>query len=134
MTTRPSFPKNISTVFEEKPIGISTNRINVFNDTIAEEIFSTNGWYLIPPASTARIIKIIRLPVLIHDNDLSVADLTTFGSYTERRLDKSTTWSIDTGIKITRVVDPGGPANIDVQTRTIQLFGEIKTYTIERER
>jgi len=70
---------------------------------------------------------------LVHYNDIDVTNLSTFNSYTERRLDKSTTWDIDTDIKVLRVVDPDDPSKINGQTPIVQNFGKgINSYNISR--
>lgn len=130
---QPGYPRNEANTVDMAAVTIPTNSLKVFNDSAGKEIVPTGGWYLVPPGAKARIVKTLRTPTLLHRIDNDVANLTTFSSYAERSLDKSTTWNIDTSLRVTRVIDPGDTSKISSQTQVVQNYGNgIQSYTISR--
>ena len=111
---------------------VLTESVKVYNDTAGREILPTSGWYQIPPNTSIRVVKAIRMPVLNHFNDTEVGNQDSFTSYAARNYDKSTTWVIDTDLEIDRVI-AGSVADIPNATPTTESIGlGSRNYTISR--
>jgi len=126
------FPKNVvsSTAID---INVNTESMSVYNATLGQFVLPVSGWYSIPPETDVTITKKTRLPVLIHYSDTELADLGSFSSYSTKKLDKSTTYNIDTDLTINRVIDTGDIADVDNSTISVSLVGSgIYTNTISR--
>jgi hypothetical protein len=102
---------------------LNTEELTVVNSTLGQGILPVGGWYRVPPKTAISIIKKVRLPVLNHFYDNELANLGTFSSYSEKKLDKSTTWKIDTDLAITRVIDPGNIQEVNNVTPSISMAG-----------
>jgi hypothetical protein len=102
---------------------LNTEELTVVNSTLGQDILPVGGWYRVPPKTAISIVKIVRLPVLNHFYDNALANLGTFSSYNEKKLDKSTTWKIDTDLTITRVIDPGDIQEVNNVTPSISMAG-----------
>ena len=128
----PGYPLN--DVFSTSvPSVVFTNEIVVFNATLGTPIFPIDGWYRIPPLTSVQVSKKVLLPVLTHYTDIELLNLGTFASYTLKRLDLSTTWSLDTDLTFTRVIDPGDIALVGNVTPSISVAGNgIYQHTIAR--
>ena len=125
------YPRNESTYISTN-LNMQTERISVFNDSIGQEIMPISGWYRIPPKTNIKIVKSVRTPSILHSTDSEVAQA-DFSSYTEKKLDSSTSWNIDTNIEITRAIDPGSVDQLSNVTQYTETFGSgIEVYTISR--
>jgi len=102
---------------------INTESMTVINATLGQAILPIGGWYRVPPKTDITITKKVRLPVLTHYTDNELADLGNFSSYSTKRLDKTTTWKIDTDVTITRVIDPGNIQDVNNVTASISTAG-----------
>jgi hypothetical protein len=102
---------------------LNTEELTVVNSTLGQDILPVGGWYRVPPKTAVSIVKKVRLPVLNHFYDNELANLGAFSSYSEKKLDKSTTWKIDTDLTITRVIDPGDIQEVNNVTPSISMAG-----------
>ncbi len=128
----PGYPRN--DVFSTSvPSVVFTNEIVVFNATLGTPIFPIDGWYRIPSLTSVQVSKKVLLPVLTHYTDIELSDLGTFSSYVVKKLDLSTTWSLDTDLTFTRIIDPGDIALAGNVTPSISVAGNgIYQHTIAR--
>jgi len=125
------YPRNESTNIPVNS-AMMTQSISVFNNSLAQEIFPINGWYRVPPKTSIKIVKTVRTPVLLHYTNSEVSS-STFISYTEKELDLTTTWIIDTDFELTRAIDPGDPAKLSQVTHITETIGlGNKAYTVSR--
>ena len=125
------FPRNEST-YISTTLNMPTEKISVFNDSIGQEIMPISSWYRIPPKTSIKIVKSIRTPSILHSTDSEVAQA-DFSSYTAKKLDKSTSWTVDTDLDITRAIDPGSIDKLATVTKFTETIGEgLKTFTISR--
>jgi hypothetical protein len=102
---------------------LNTEELTVVNSTLGQDILPVGGWYRVPPKTAISIVKKVRMPVLTHFYDNELANLGAFSSYSEKKLDKSTTWKVDTDITITRVIDPGDIQEVNNVTPSISMAG-----------
>ena len=129
--TMDGYPRNVRTV-DNAVYNMQTERISVLNDSIGQEIMPISSWYRIPPKTSIKIVKSVRTPSILHSTDSEVAQA-DFSSYTEKKLDSSTSWNIDTNIEITRAIDPGSVDQLSNVTQYTETFGSgIEVYTISR--
>ena len=116
------FPKNnISSIATDYIL--NTEDLTVVNSTLGQAILPVGGWYKVPAKTSITISKKVRLPVLNHFYDNELANLGSFSSYSEKKLDKTTTWKIDTDVTITRVIDPGDIQDVNNVTASISSAG-----------
>jgi hypothetical protein len=126
------YPRNVISA-TDVGYDMSTEAIEVFNDSLGQEILPVGNWYRVPEHTNIRIIKRLRIPVIFHYNDMELSNVGSFNSYTQKQLDKSTTWQIDTNIDLTRAIDPGSVdalPNVTHFTETIGLG--LASFTIGR--
>jgi len=116
------YPKNnINTV--DADYNLNTEELSVVNSTLGQVILPIGGWYKVPANTSITISKKVRLPVLDHFYDSELANLDAFSSYSEKKLDKTTTWKIDTDLTIKRVIDPGSIQDVNNVTASISMAG-----------
>ena len=116
------FPKNnINSIVTN--YNLNTEDITVVNSTLGQVILPVGGWYKVPAKTSITISKKVRLPVLDHFYDSELANLGSFSSYSEKKLDKTTVWKIDTDVTITRVIDPGDIQDVNNVTASISTAG-----------
>ena len=112
---------------------VNTESLSVTNTTLGQTILPINGWYSVPAGHSVSIKKTARMPVLAHFYDNELANAGSFSSYTEKKLDKTTTWKIDTDLVFSHVIDPGNITNVNSVTPTVSNVGNgIYTKTISR--
>jgi len=116
------FPRNnINSVVTE--YSLNTEELTVVNSTLGQAILPVGGWYKVPARTSITISKKVRLPVLDHFYDSALANLGSFSSYSEKKLDKMTTWKIDTDLTIKRIIDPGSIEDVNNVTASISMAG-----------
>ncbi len=121
------------------------NRVRSVSDsnnfqTQGFEIYDDDGflklglqnWYTIPPDSTYTIKKFVHTPNLPVHNDLDVANINTFSSYTPRRYDKSIQWAIDDHLKLALVHDVGFERINDMVQLNTEKVSSMTVYTVSR--
>lgn len=116
------FPRNNINAFSID-YAVNTEELIVTNTTLGQEILPVGGWYRIPARTDVTITKRVRLPVLTHFYDNELANISSFSSYSEKKLDKITSWKIDTDLTITRVIDPGNIQDVNNVTASISTAG-----------
>ncbi len=129
---KPGYPNNVVTK-NNVDYTMNTEAITVFNDTLGQQILPVSNWYRVPENTDIRIVKTIRTPVIYHYNDVELADVTTFASYQQKNLDKTTRWDIDTDIALTRAIDPGSVDQLAFVTKYTETIGQgIQSFTVTR--
>ena len=129
---KPGFPKN-SITEQSVEYTMLTESISVFNDTLGQQILPVSNWYRVPENTDIKIIKTIRTPVIYHYNDAELTDVTTFSSYQQKKLDKSTRWDIDTDLALTRAIDPGSVDQLALVTKYTEKIGQgIQSFAVTR--
>jgi hypothetical protein len=108
------------------PYAITDNEVVVWDVTANRAASMMSGWYEVPANSNVEIRRSFTMPTIYHYNDIEVADMATFGSYSTKYLDKETTWTLDGRIEVEVTGTIGASArNVDTGT-------SINTYTIQR--
>ena len=116
------YPKNNITPVVTN-YNLNTEDLTVVNSTLGQTILPVGGWYKVPAKTAITISKKVRLPVLDHFYDSELANPGSFTSYSEKKLDKTTTWKIDTNLSIARVIDPGDIQDVNNVTASISSAG-----------
>lgn len=119
----PGYPKNNVTTATIDYL-VNTESMSVLNATLGQTILPVGGYYRVPPRTEISVIKKIRLPVLSRFYDNELADLGNFSSYSTKKLDKTTTWNIDTDLTIHRVIDTGDIQNVNNTTASVSSVGD----------
>ena len=91
-----------------------------------------NGWYKIPANSQISIISKTTLPLVLNKMDTRVArNATTVPFHESIYEDKSISWSLDTDLEISRVIDTGDINDIASLSKASSTVGEgINTYEV----
>ncbi len=116
------YPKN-NTATTIVNYNVNTESMSVLNATLGQTILPVSGYYRVPPRTEISVIKKIRLPVLSRFYDNELADHAGFSSYSVKKLDKTTTWNIDTDLTFSRVIDTGDIQNVNNTTASVDLVG-----------
>ncbi len=112
---------------------VNTESLTVTNTSLGQTVLPINGWYSVPAGHSISIKKTARMPVLTHFYDNELTNANTFSSYSEKKLDKTTSWMIDTDLVFSHVIDPGSIDAVNNVTATVAAIGNgIYQKTISR--
>ncbi len=96
--SEPGYPKNEVSTFSESAT-FNSSGIKVF-DELGNERVAISGWYKVLAGERVTVVKYVDTPTLAVYSDSVVADLASFGSYSDKHYDKSITWEIDSNLDI----------------------------------
>lgn len=113
---------------------VANSEFRVIDKSKGLEIFPIGGWYSIPPNTDVSLVREITLPAINNKVDLRVGSNSSAVPYSgEIFQDTSISWSLDTDIEITRVVDSGDLSELGSMSHTVSTAGlGVKSYTIVR--
>ncbi len=131
VTYQPGYPRNVVTE-HETILQVINESIRVINEIESVEILPTGGWYRIPPKSSIKIVRVVKLPDMTTNTDNRVVLNDETVPYIQAvSQDTHLTWDVDTTLKITRAIDPGSFDLINQVSQSTSTEGEgVKTYSL----
>jgi hypothetical protein len=127
------YPKNVITQ-RSQTYNFTNNQIRLFDKATGQEIFSTSGWFKIPPSSTVEIVNFVKLPAVINYSDSRVAANDASVPYNGDILfDKSLSYTVNTSMVMKQAINPGDDSKLNgVSATTVSVGGSPLVATISR--